>query len=318
MSETGQIQVASDAAVLEQDADPPSSDEKVVPIEKAREERTGGSGGSDDLKPAAPSPPGRSPFTVAEIKVGRPDSRGERVDRVYFCRQKYAIYECKRNIYIHYADTEPDADQQIKSIASLIPLRDQLQYLVSGIQSPGCYRAQIAEALRLGLENQIDAAQAILKIALDDAKELRARVGRLCYLKYAGALGLAIASILLIAGGILHQDSHSSGLLMMASGGGAVGALLSIALAIRARTIPADAHWATNAMDGAVRVVIGLISAGALYLLMASGFINEFKTGDVTLTGTSMAWEAALLVGFAAGFLERLVPDLLEKKQKAP
>jgi hypothetical protein len=56
-----------------------------------------------------------------------------------------------------------------------------------------------------------------------------------------------------------------------------------------------------------------MISAGVLILLLNSGIVSTISAGGVALNGSAMTWQLALIVGFAAGFLERLVPDLLEK-----
>jgi hypothetical protein len=57
-----------------------------------------------------------------------------------------------------------------------------------------------------------------------------------------------------------------------------------------------------------------MISAAVLFLLLNSGIIANISAGGVPLTGSDMNWQVALIIGFAAGFLERLVPDLLEKR----
>ena len=66
--------------------------------------------------------------------------------------------------------------------------------------------------------------------------------------------------------------------------------------------------------DGVLRVGIGIIAGFALHLILTTGFLNMVAAGTVAIKGTA-GWKGALLVGFAAGFLERLVPDLLEKQQ---
>jgi hypothetical protein len=57
-----------------------------------------------------------------------------------------------------------------------------------------------------------------------------------------------------------------------------------------------------------------MISAAVLFLLLNSGVVANIDAGGVALSGAKMQWQVALIVGFAAGFLERLVPDLLEEE----
>lgn len=64
-------------------------------------------------------------------------------------------------------------------------------------------------------------------------------------------------------------------------------------------------------MDASVRLLIGIISASIFFLLLSSGMLTNFQIGAVNFSGAELQWQAVLLVGFVAGFLERLVPDLL-------
>ena len=63
-----------------------------------------------------------------------------------------------------------------------------------------------------------------------------------------------------------------------------------------------------------MRLLIGVISAGVLLLLLASGILPSLKIGDADIQPNTLTWQMVLVIGFVAGFLERLVPDLLEKK----
>jgi hypothetical protein len=89
--------------------------------------------------------------------------------------------------------------------------------------------------------------------------------------------------------------------------------VLSIAIGIRARTVAIEGDWKSNAVDAAVRIGIGMISAAVLYLVLNSGLVSSISVGGAALNGGAMSWQLALIVGVAAGFLERLVPDLLER-----
>jgi hypothetical protein len=254
---------------------------------------------------------------VADIVARAKDSGGERIELVYFKREKtYAIYRrgTPPQVVICYADAPDKADEQITAISGLLPLRDHLVRLIDDLPSRAQehFRTQIADALRLGLEKQIEPAKALLAEAIDAALAAQSRQGRLVYLQWT-ALALLPALLLIVGGGLYVQAHNGVHLLLMAAGSGALGAVLSIAIGIRARTVAIEGDWSSNAVDAAVRVGIGMISAGVLFLLLNSGIVAKINAGDVALTGTNMNWQVALVIGFAAGFLERLVPDLLEK-----
>ncbi len=276
----------------------------------------GGNGGGGppndaDGNGAADSMPA---FLVSHVREGQNDSRGVGITRVYFKRREYAVYDSSSRIFIQYADAEARASEQIKRVATLIPLRDRLNYLLVGARLPDCYREQIAESLRLGLEGEPEVAKTTLEAAISDAVARLERVGRLAYVKYAGAVAAALATtVTLIALGV-QSSAAALSLLLLATAAGAVGALFSLAIGIRARRVVVDSDWTTNAVDGAIRVGIGAISGAVLFLILNSGLMNNIEAGDIKFVGEGASWQPAMLIGFAAGFLERLVPDLLEKK----
>ncbi len=155
-------------------------------------------------------------------------------------------------------------------------------------------------------------AQALLSEAVAEALAAQGRHGRLVYLQWAG-IAIVPALILILIGASCVPSRAGVDLLLMSAGAGAIGAAQSIAISIRARTVAIEGDWKSNAVDAAVRVAIGMISAAVLFLMLYSGLVPNIKAGDATLTGTAITWQVALVVGFAAGFLERLVPDLLER-----
>lgn len=265
-------------------------------------------------------PPTHAPIRVIDIRKNLLDDRGEKIDFVFFRRRDFAIYRSGGKIMVQYSDDEGTAQKQIAGIAELMPLRDCLQYLVKDMAAPQSYHRQIAEALRLGLNGQKDAAISTMQAAISDITTTRQRKGRTTYLLCAwvlvvGAVVLLSASAAAIwilcdpgQDGVTRVDH-----LMMATGSGAVGALLSTAIALRARTVAVDGDLKSNALDSTTRIMIGVISAAVLYLILDSKLLDNVVLGAMTLK-PDLTWQVALLAGFAAGFLERLVPDLLEKK----
>jgi hypothetical protein len=307
--------------------------------EQGSEDGPGASGTGGGVNSGAPSQPpsGDEPqasgcgsaASVAEVKEGARDGRGGAITRVYFKRDVYAIYESGDRVCIQYADDKSMATAQIAGVAKLIPLRDRLNYLILGAHLPDSYREQIAEALRLGLEGQPEIAQSTLEAALGDASERMARRGRIDYLRYAGLIAIIVAAFVTViamafvpataqaAAGGAAETMNPLKPLLLGTAAGAIGALFSIALGIRARTVTVDTDWQTNAYDGGVRVGIGAVSGAILFLLLTSGIIAEISAGSATLTGAGATWQAAIIIGFAAGFLERLVPDILENSAPA-
>ncbi len=96
--------------------------------------------------------------------------------------------------------------------------------------------------------------------------------------------------------------------------GGVGGAFFSIALGTMQRTVATSLNPRDNLADAALRVIVGLIGAWVLVLMLRANLLPNFQIGDQALTGTKATVEITLLIGFLAGFLERLVPDLLERK----
>lgn len=250
---------------------------------------------------------------VEEFFPGRHDSGGRHIDMVYFKRDDYAIYRSGAQVLVVYSDEKATADKQIAAVSALLPLRDHLANLIRDLPEGGAknnYFAQMADALRLGLEGQTDTAKTIIEEAMRDGLEVQARIGRLVYLKCAALGALLVAAVLIpIAIMIRRADIR---FLVVATGAGAVGAMLSIAIAIRSRAVAIDGNWQANAADAAIRVGMGIISAALLYLLLSSGALDHVQVGSINFAKPDN-WKIVVLIGFAGGFLERLVPDLLEK-----
>jgi hypothetical protein len=282
-----------------------------------------GAGGDDPVKACK----------VEEIKKGGKDSRDEDIERIFCRRDEYAIYLASGNITVQFANCPIKASEQIKAIAELLPLRNKLQYLgrgfaskmVSGSKGPEttrCYYGQIADAFRLGLEGQVPMGRNVLQDAINDLQALVERDGRACYLR-AGMTTVSYFLVAAIVGacGAAWFQSDLFTKLFVAIGSGALGAMLSIAMGIRNRTVAIDGYAPVNTMEAAVRILIGVISGVVLYLILSSGVVvgmdsmlaAQESAGGATLQPTDIAaWKLTILVGFLGGFVERLVPDLLD------
>jgi len=275
----------------------------------------------------------------SKLKIDGADPAGRQITDIYFKRNTYVIYctgeGLEKQVLVYYSDDDETADKQIAGVSELIPLRNQLQCLLREMlqalkesktmqvdaRIDNRYHAQIAEAFRLGLERNIDMAKATLEGAIQEVRNINASLARDFYIRgaipwaLAGAVGALIAAAFFLSTGNANFLKPSLPLahLLIASSAGAVGALLSIAISVRAR-VPIDGNKNSIRNDAMIRIMMGVISAGVIYLIAGSGLLAQIQIGDFTFQSGSIPWQATILLGFAAGFLERLVPDLLEKK----
>jgi hypothetical protein len=265
-------------------------------------------------------------IAVKDIAIEKPDVYGNLIVQMFNKRPCYAIYvgrdkNKKESVHVHLSDNQDRADEQIDRLIELNCLRAKLEYLTAGLKARNYYNKQTAVALQAALErDSCDQAKAHLQLLVKNATEERACLGRQIYMISAGAVAAVLALILMGIGGNLTGGATQTGMLLLSSGAGALGAVLSIFIALRNRTVAPDQDWQTNIIDGAARIGIGVISAFALHLLLTSDFLSNSIANGLSLSGkgageavSGIAWKSALLIGFAGGFLERLVPDLLEK-----
>lgn len=172
---------------------------------------------------------------------------------------------------------------------------------------------QLAYALQLALDGNMDRAKTPIDSAKAFALTKRAARGRFQYLKWSYGAAAAIVGLLFVASRLFPFQQTSSDL-WLAAKAGLVGAAFSIALAIRNRTVALDTELLANATDGTLRLLIGVIASGVLLLVVASGVLPTLSVGDAKFSGNDLTWQMVLIIGFVGGFLERLVPDLLDKK----
>jgi hypothetical protein len=263
----------------------------------------------------------------AAIRVNGVDACDRPIDAVFFRRELYAIYRAQGRVHIQFAKNNDEADKQIDRVSALLNLRHQTEALARQLDASRNYDHQIANAMRMGLEGKAEIGQSLLEAACDRATAELKRRGRMQYLRSAGALAVTVAfALLLIGGGLLLASVDQLAPLSFSMAGGALGALLSIAIAIQKRTVAPAGDPRTNRVDGQLRVVIAVLSAGTLSLLASTGFIAglSLATGDgpgaadTAPTASEVTWQVAILIGLAAGFVERLVPDLLDKASVTP
>ncbi len=212
----------------------------------------------------------------------------------------------------------------------LLPLgveRAKLQALLTDWPRRQGYDASIATALQVvldgdGKDNDTSGEQALATLADARASLLGERdtVQRARYVTSLAASGI-LGFLTLV---FLHwwaADQFDGKLLYhiwIGTEAGLVGAILSIAIGLRRRTIALDIGSAGIWSDCFLRLLIGVVSGGTLVLLFATGLLPAFQTwkGNMGDMDGAHAIEFAMLLGIVAGFVEQLVPSLLEEQSQ--
>ena len=214
------------------------------------------------------------------------------------------------------AQISSDPDRRLTLRRLLLPLgteRAKLQALLNGWPRRQSYDSSIATALQLALDGDGNAeAKDNALQTLKDAKSAilteREIAGKAQYVRFTLILALVGIFLLVLA---QHNLFKGSGNFWLGAQAGLFGAVLSIAIGIRRRTVALDTGVAGNLSDSALRLVIGAVSGGTLVLLFSTGLLPSLHT----LKGEQDAVQSmpfALLLGIIAGFVEQLVPSLLE------
>jgi hypothetical protein len=279
---------------------------------------------------------------VEEIKRGGKDYAGEDVLSIYaYNPPEYAIYRTPRRLMVQFADPDSpvSAKAQRAAISVLAPLRGQINGLIDGwrgdLDSEGRwstnakraerYDRRVADALLMVLEDMTQTTTAIglLTQIKDDIVAERQSLARMGYLPFALAVTVGFVLLMWLVSSewvfkLIFRLGPDYQAIWTGVSGGAIGALFSIASAIKQRTVLVDLRQGANRADASLRVIIGAISGGMLICLLMSKLIaNPLFTQENKLWAHHEPSSTVLIfvLGFIAGFAERLLPDLLERAQ---
>lgn len=236
---------------------------------------------------------------VRDVRVGIEDSAGRLIETVYVKKSPdYAIYRTSERVMVHLADSVEERKRQQEVLASINPIRSEIHSLIDGWRISNAhdkeaktrlYDRRIVDGLAAALEGDLSAAQILLKGALDEITEERQSRGRIEQLVFATATAVVLAVLMVIASMVIAGpfDLKNDGdALIFAAGVGGIGALVSIGIAIRERSLATDLQTRDNIADAVLRVAVGAIGAVLLIAMLRSDLIDVAVSGVELGTGS--------------------------------
>lgn len=267
---------------------------------------------------------------VADVHRGKEDISERLICEIYYkAPPRYAVYRSSERVIVQYADDgessddgKPLAPVQRARMAALNPLRSQITGLIDGwerskkpsqAERARRYNARVAAALNQCLEGDLTSPLSVLTEVRDEIVAERASWGRFLYLLSALIIATAFCIVFWTLKSTFFAPPHPTGGVWLAARGGTIGAFFSIAMNIQQRKVLTDLLTRDNVADAALRITVGAIGAGVLLCVLQSGFTPLASFGNAVLAGDKMSWQVILVIGFGAGFSERLVPTIVER-----
>jgi hypothetical protein len=117
--------------------------------------------------------------------VKKSDARGHLITHVYAVQSgEYAVYKAGE-VMVQFADDPEKAQTQRRSILPLSPARAELNWLLQGLACREVCDQQLAYALQLALDGDVEGAKGTVAAAKAVVLAKRAARGRFQYLKWS-------------------------------------------------------------------------------------------------------------------------------------
>jgi hypothetical protein len=264
-----------------------------------------------------------STHEISKRRRGGPDATGNTIDNIFHTHLDHWIVYKSHDIHYEIADelaieNPPLMECYLNRVAEIQDLKAQIVHLLPELKDQNKYDSCIADAIALALRNNVVSAKRRLEEAVANIKNEYYIIARFRYLEYTMACSVPLIIVLMVINIIANKYNYDGKYIVFAGTAGLVGAIFSIAIAVRSRTVGTDTNSRALLTDCFVRLVIGVISGCFFQLLVEAGAFPKISVGDAVIQSNNITWRMVVTVGFVAGFLERLVPNFLQNAHITP
>ena len=172
--------------------------------------------------------------------------------------------------------------------------RAEIHWLLLGLPCREIYDRQLAFALQLALDGDVEGAKTTAQ-PKDEVVAKRAARGRFQYLKASYRAAILMLGLLFVPS--CSCSAEAADLSCLPRRQDWLVRLFPSRWPSADRTVALDTDLLDNVTDGTLRLVIGVVSAGVLLLLFASGILptlkigdSKFKTGGLDLANGAGHW----------------------------
>ena len=289
---------------------------------------------------------------LKNLARGQLDPTGTPIEAVMVRNDEYAIYRSRQGVYVHFSDDKTIERSQVSEYTKLSVQLCELRYLTNQMRPSAIkrllrfryegtlYDHNMAQAFMLLMEaaaqrriagslpvdsaaaadvvaaanSMEDRATQIASRALEMAVKRNTTDNTIRYVTACVGFGIAWLSILFALQFLPILSGHGR-LYLAASAAGVVGAVFSVV--VRAQSLdlkPCDDSGLNYMMSG-IRTGMGGLAGPLLVLLFATVFTGsdvgpKWPVGGQLLNASNL--QTICLIGFVAGFAERLVPSLVQ------
>ncbi len=298
--------------------------------------------GNGRARPGAAPASDDNTFPLSALTRGGRDKRGRKVEDILWSVPDFKIYKTPEGVSPHFSDDAATSRKQMKHYLSLGAELAYLNHLntvlaqggathrllqfvgrkiaaAASTDKPSAARSclvaverEIARAIAQALSGDVEDGRETLKaLTLRIEKKLR-NTGRV---KYFGVC-VAVAAVIAAAAWWWFGDALaiSSTELAIVAIMGSCGALLSTAVGLRSLQIDASASQFLNFVYGGQRMLVGVLGAVVLYFALKAGVLMDTIPWAATADGDAADIHKLAFISVLAGFSERLVPNLLDRK----